>query len=225
MPRTEPTSTGVYDPTIDKRTGKPKRISKRLQEAIRLIESGSVRTIKAASERTGLSYVYLSEALRKPHVTRVLSERKRLNLSAAALRGSQRALELVDSPSERTSIEATKLVLGIDGFHADTAPRVSVAIDVRAGYILDLRNPDEIARQESARMVDVTPTAAPEVQHSLSGPAAAALDSRPGGEPTSYQPDSRWANSVSAPAEPEPVVEDAFERARLRQQERERRGR
>src|SRR5262245_43309816 len=119
MPRNEATPHTVADPLIDKRSGRPKRLSKPLQEAIRLIETGTVRTIKAASERVGLSYSYLSEALRKPHVTRVISERKRLNLAAAALRGSQRALELVDSPSERTSIEATKLVLAIDGYRPE----------------------------------------------------------------------------------------------------------
>jgi hypothetical protein len=138
MVNTPTTRDGTWDPILDKRTGKPKRISKRLQDAVRLIESGEVRSIKAAAGRTGLSYAYLVEALHKPATEAFIAKIKRRNLSAAALRGSQRALELVDSPSERTSIEATKLVLGIDGFHADTAPRVDVRVDVRAGYVIDL---------------------------------------------------------------------------------------
>jgi hypothetical protein len=162
MTSTPTTRDGTWDPTIDKRTGRPKRISKQLAAALKLIEDGAVASIQAAATRVGFHPSYLYEALRKPHVQAFLAQKKRQNLAAAALRGSQRALELVDSPSERTSIEATKLVLGIDGFHADAAPRVSVAVDIRAGYVIDLsqrpREPDTIEGR------------------GLAGPAAEALD-------------------------------------------------
>jgi hypothetical protein len=214
---TPTTRDGTWDPTIDKRTGKPKRVSKRLQKAIAAIESGACRSIKAASERVGMNYEHLVTMLKKPHVQAFVTQKKRQNLAAAALRGSQRALELVDSPSERTSIEATKMVLAIDGYHADTAPRVSVAVDVRAGYILDLSG--KFDRDEPKAIEGVVVVT--DDSHRLSGPAAEAIDRVP--EPTSYQPDSRWAQTVTtpAPAEPEPVIEDAFERAHQRRQQQE----
>ena len=202
---------------IDRRSGKPKRVSKSIQEAVTLIESGAVRTIKAAAQRAGLSN-YVVTALQMPHVQAFIARKKRQNLAAAALRGSQRALELVDSPSERTSIEATKLVLAIDGFRPETSPLVNINLqgDVKAGYIIDLSGVDrsspdviegEVVRDESH----------------LSSSAPQALDSKPGAEPTSYQPDSRWAQTVTtpAPAEPEPREPDAFDQAAARQEERE----
>jgi hypothetical protein len=138
------TPIGPRDPLIDYRSGKPKRISKPLAAAIRFLEDGTCASIRAAAERAGLNVSYLYEALKKPHVTRVLGERKRQNLAAAALRGSQRALELVDSPSERTSIEATKLVLAIDGYRPETSPLVNINLqgDVKAGYVIDLGDVD-----------------------------------------------------------------------------------
>ena len=169
MSSTPTTRDSAWNPIIDKRTGRPKRISKQLAAALKLIEDGAVASIQAAATRVGFHPSYLYEALRKPHVQAFLAQKKRQNLAAAALRGSQRALELVDSPSEKTSIDAVRLVLGIDGFHADAAPRVSVAVDIRAGYVIDLSGGDraasaiegEVVRDESRR---------------LAGPAAEALD-------------------------------------------------
>jgi len=73
-----------------------------------------------------------------------------------------------------------------------------------AGYIIDLSgvdrsSPDVIEGEE-----------VPDESHHLSGPVAQAIDSRPRGEQTGYESDSRRTNSVfsSAPAEPEPKVED-----------------
>ena len=107
-------------------------------------------------------------------------------------------------------------MLAIDGYRPEISPLVNINLragDVKPGYIIDLSGPDrsapdviegEVVRDES---------------HRLSGPAAEALDSRPGGEPTSFRPDSRCANSVSssAPAEPEPVpAASAFRKPNLR---------
>src|SRR3954462_14540418 len=76
MVSTPTTRDGTWDPLIDKRTGKPKRVSKHLQEAVTLIESGAVSKIKAACERVGLSYNYVVTALQAPHVQAFIARKK-----------------------------------------------------------------------------------------------------------------------------------------------------
>lgn len=55
------------------------------------------------------------------------------------MRASRRLHELVDSSSATVSFDATRLSLGIAGIKPDETSRVAVSVDIRAGYILDLR--------------------------------------------------------------------------------------
>ena len=125
---------------------KPKRIPRRIGEVVELLLSGACKTQKAACERTGMNQQYVSVALRKPEIRVFIARRVREHLSAGTLRASAKLLELIDSGSQRVAFEASKHVLALDGIRAVEGPSVSVNIDVKAGYVIDLRSNQEIRR-------------------------------------------------------------------------------
>jgi hypothetical protein len=121
---------------------KTKRISKRLQEAIRLLMTPECRTQRAAAQKLGMSETYLSEALRKPE-TRVFIERTaRETVAIGALRASVVMNDLVDCDSSSTRFDASKHVLAIAGIKPANDAQVSVNIDVRAGFVIDISEPE-----------------------------------------------------------------------------------
>jgi hypothetical protein len=122
----------------------------------------------------------------------------------------------MDHNSGRVAFESSRHVLSLGGFNPPERPiaSVNIGLEIRAGYVLDLRPPHE-SESEATSVVDVTPIAAPEVQHELSGPARQAVDRVPEPEPASYQPSSRWS-AAAVPVLPEPEPErlpDAFDLA------------
>lgn len=123
---------------------KKPRISKRLAQAIGLLVSGECKTQKAAAERANLRADYLSEALAKPHV-RVFYERAaRESIASGVMRAAARINSLVDASSEHVSFDAAKHVLGIAGIKPAADAQVSVNIDIKAGYVLDLRGSEGV---------------------------------------------------------------------------------
>ncbi|HZR88406.1 MAG TPA: hypothetical protein VFB02_16480 [Bradyrhizobium sp.] len=136
--------------TTDAKPVREGRISKRLAEAIRLLLTGEVRTQKAAALRVGLTEGYFSEALRKPHVRVFLERRTRETLAAGTMRASARMIELLDAGSEHVAFDASRHLLGIAGIKPSADAQVSVNIDIKAGYVIDLS-------EDSRPTVDVTP--------------------------------------------------------------------
>jgi hypothetical protein len=117
---------------------KTRRISKRVQEAVRLLMTPECATQRAAAAKLGMSETYLSEALRKPE-TRVFIERTaRENVAIGALRASSVMVDLIDCDSSSTRFDASKHVLAIAGIKPTADAQVSVNIDIKAGYVIDL---------------------------------------------------------------------------------------
>jgi hypothetical protein len=123
-------------------TAKPKqRISKRLAQAIGLLVTGECQTQKAAAERVGMRADSLSEALHKPHVRVFYEQRARQSIAAGVMRAAARLNSLVDASSEHVSFDAARHVLGIAGIKPAADAQVSVNIDVKAGFVIDLSDP------------------------------------------------------------------------------------
>jgi hypothetical protein len=59
-------------------------------------------------------------------------------------------LELVDGTSAKVSLEASKFALGVAGIKPAADAQVNVNLELRAGYILDLREPDA----QAAKVID-----------------------------------------------------------------------
>jgi hypothetical protein len=117
---------------------KPKRISKRLQEAIRLLTTPECKTQKAAAEKLGMSPTYLCEALKKPEVRVFIERSARETIALGQLRASARLIELIDAGSEHVSADVSKHIAAIAGIKPAADPQVSVNIDIKAGYVIDL---------------------------------------------------------------------------------------
>jgi hypothetical protein len=120
-----------------------KRVSKRLSEAIRLLLTGECKTQKAAAERVHMNASHFCEAMQKPHVRVFIERRMRETIAAGTMRASARLVELLDAGSEHVSLDASKHVLAIAGIKPAADTQVSVNIDIKAGYVIDLSEPGE----------------------------------------------------------------------------------
>ena len=144
-------------------------------------------------------------------------------LQAGTLRATARLLELVDCESHKTSLDAVRLTLGLDGVVVEERQRVDVSGRIAVGWILDLAPPSPEEEAERARLINPPPTIEAESRHALSGPAKAALDHAESGSATGFTPDSRWSGTA-VPSSPKPEsapLPDGFDLA-LTKRERDR---
>jgi pantoate kinase len=117
---------------------KEPRISKRLREAVLLLTTPECKTQKAAAEKLGMSPTYLSEALKKPEVRVFMERTARETVAVAQLRATARMVELMDASSEHVSADMARHVAAIAGIKPAHDAQVSVNIDIKAGYVIDL---------------------------------------------------------------------------------------
>lgn len=120
--------------------GKPAReyrISKRMQKVLTALATKGM-TQRDAAKLAGMSETHLSAALRKPHLQVFIARAARQNIQLGVLRASKRVMELVDADSEHVSLDASKHILAIEGIKPRADAQVSVNIDIKAGYVIDL---------------------------------------------------------------------------------------
>jgi hypothetical protein len=117
---------------------KNQRIPKNIVRACELLASGECKTVTAAAQRVGVTREWLSRLLQRSHVQVFIERKSRENLHRGMLRASNRVLELVDAESEHVSLDASKHVLAIAGIKPTADAQVSVNIDIKAGYVIDL---------------------------------------------------------------------------------------
>lgn len=124
-------------------TEKPKPISKKVRSAIDAMVRGDVKTITAAAEHAGLSREHLSRELGRPHIAALLQEKVARNLAMSSARAGATKVDLLDSANDMVRDRASSFVLGLAGIAPSQQPSVSVNVNVRAGYIIDLSEPGE----------------------------------------------------------------------------------
>lgn len=130
---------------------KPARIAPRIRQVVALLVSGECKTQKAASERVGLHPDYVCRELKKPQVRVFIERAARETIANGTMRASARLVELLDAGSEHVSLDASKHMLAIAGIKPTADAQVSVNIDIKAGYVIDLTD-------EPRPMRDVTPS-------------------------------------------------------------------
>jgi hypothetical protein len=118
--------------------GPPKRISKKVRAAIDAMVSGECKRIKDAAEKVGLARESLSRALSTPHVAEHLRQKVLRALAIAAARAGATKVELLDSANEMVRDRASSFVLGLAGIQPAATPSISLNLDIRAGYVIDL---------------------------------------------------------------------------------------
>jgi len=132
----------LANPAPDVPAGSPKRISKKLRAAIDAMVSGSCKTVAEAAEKGGMARESLSRALSTPHVAEHLRQKVVRHLAIAAARAGSTKVELLDSANEMVRDRASTFVLGLADIQPATNPALNVNLDIRAGYVIDLRGDD-----------------------------------------------------------------------------------
>jgi hypothetical protein len=116
----------------------PKRISKKVRAAIDAMVAGDCKKICDAAAKVGLARESLSRALSTPHVAEHLRQKVLRHLAIAGARAGATKVELLDSASEVVRDRASSFVLGLAGIQPATNPSVSVNLEIKAGYVIDL---------------------------------------------------------------------------------------
>jgi hypothetical protein len=142
--------------------GPPRRISKKVRAAIDAMVSGECKKIIEAAEKVGLARESLSRALSTPHVAEHLRQKVLRHLAIAAARAGATKTELLDSDSEIARDRASTFVLGLAGIQPATTPSLSVNLEIKAGYVIDLSDDPPAGR--ALRLVSHTGTA-PAIEH------------------------------------------------------------
>lgn len=125
---------------------KTKPISKRVIHAVQLLVTGECKTIKAAAEQANLSREGLSKALSKVHVASYLEQQTRVALSRSQAPAAATLIRLAtDAASEHVQKDAAIHLLNIAGHKPRQDAQVSVNVQVKAGFVIDLSEPDKPA--------------------------------------------------------------------------------
>jgi len=136
----------ALDQPVPTDIGLPKRISKKVRAAIDAMVSGDCKKICDAAAKAGLARESLSRALSTPHVAEHLRQKTLRHLAIHAARAGATKVDLLDSSNEMARDRASTFVLGLAGIQPAAEPTVNVNIGMRAGYILDLRDPEELPK-------------------------------------------------------------------------------
>jgi hypothetical protein len=115
-----------------------RRISKKVRSGIEFMVSGDCKIIKDAAEKAGLSREHFTRELAKPHIAAYMREKVLKQLAIAAARAGAVKGELLDSENEMVRDRASTFVLGLVDIGPASAPALSVNLEVRAGWVVDL---------------------------------------------------------------------------------------
>jgi hypothetical protein len=116
----------------------PRRISKKVRRAIDAMVSGKCKRICDAAEHVGLARESLSRALSTPHVAEHLRQKVLRALAIRAARAGAVKGELLDSDNEMVRDRASTFILGLADIAPASAPALSVNLEIKAGYVIDL---------------------------------------------------------------------------------------
>jgi phage terminase small subunit len=135
-------------PPADVDTSLPaRRISKKVRTAIGYMVNGECKKITEAATKAGLARETLSRALSQPHVAEHMRQRVVRHLAIQAARAGAVKGELLDCDNEMVRDRASTFILGLADIAPASAPALSVNLNIRAGYVLDLRDPvDELPK-------------------------------------------------------------------------------
>ncbi len=137
---------------------KTPRVSRRIAEVVRLLVTGECKSQKAAAERAGMNASHVSEQLKKPHVRVFIERYARETIANGTMRASARLVELLDAGSEHVSLDASKHMLAIAGIKPSADAQVSVNIDIKAGYVIDLTDSPKLVEPSTSRIAHTSHT-------------------------------------------------------------------
>jgi hypothetical protein len=113
-------------------------ISRKIKAACDALVHGDVKNVTEAAKKANLSREHLSRELSKPHIAEYLRVKACRALAIGAGRAAAVKLELLDSSSEHVRNDASAFVLGLAGIKPASDTQLSVNINIKAGYVIDL---------------------------------------------------------------------------------------
>jgi hypothetical protein len=132
---------------------KSPRIPKRIVQLVDLITSGKVRSRQAACEKLNLDPSYVSRELRKVHVATYLEQQTRVTLAQLQVPAVGTLARLMaEGASEHVQNDVAKHVLAIAGHKPRADAQVSVNIDIKAGYVIDLTDEPKLVESSAQRI-------------------------------------------------------------------------
>jgi hypothetical protein len=149
----------IKDPPAPETINKALRITAKVRRAVELMATGECKLIKDAAEKVGLARESLGRALAKPHVIEHMRQRAIRTIAQAAGRAAEVKAELLDCGDSMARDRASSFILGTAGIGPATAPSLSINLEMRAGYVIDLSGNGYRER--------VAATTAPTDQHPL----------------------------------------------------------
>jgi hypothetical protein len=121
------------------------RITAKVRRAIDLMARGECKQITEAAAKVGLARESLGRALAKPHVIEHMRQRAVRTIQMAAARAAEVKAELLDCGDSMARDRASTFVLGTAGIGPATAPALSINLEIKAGYIIDISpDPSEV---------------------------------------------------------------------------------
>lgn len=137
--------------TNEQQPVKHRKISRRIKAACDALVHGDVKTVTDAAAKANLSREHLSRELSKPHIAEYLRVKACRALAIGAGRAAAVKLELLDSASEHVRNDASAFVLGLAGIKPKADAQVSVNVEIKAGYVIDL------SEGQAKPLIDVSP--------------------------------------------------------------------
>jgi hypothetical protein len=119
---------------------KQKPIPKAIRLACDALVNGYAKTITEAAEKAGISREYLSRRLGESHIAEHLRQKAHRVVSVAAGRAAATKVELLDCESLHVRSDASTFVLGVAGIKPTPDPNINLNIELKAGYVIDLRD-------------------------------------------------------------------------------------
>jgi hypothetical protein len=134
--------------------GPPKRVSPKVRAAIDAMVSGECKNITEAGAKVGLARESLSRALSTPHIAEHLRQKVLRHLAIHAARAGATKVDLLDSSNEMARDRASTFVLGLAGIAPATNPSISLNLEIKAGYIIDIApEPGEVVDMPAIRTI------------------------------------------------------------------------
>lgn len=125
---------------------KERRVSARIRHAVDLIVSGECRLQKDAAAKANISPERLSRALKESHVIAYLEQQTRVSIARLQAPAAGRLSHLLgQAQSEHVQKDIAIHVLSIAGIKPRADAQVSLNIDIKAGYVIDLTDDRPIA--------------------------------------------------------------------------------
>ncbi len=131
----------------------------KIRAAIEAMLAGKAYNLTQAAKVAGTPREYLSRAWGRPEVRAWATNKARRILDLGACVATPKMVELSQSSSQRVSFEAARHLLAIAGMAPANQSQVSVNVELRAGWVINLAPENEEERrmiERQAKVIDAT---------------------------------------------------------------------